>query len=195
MRSLRTGKTVIVAAILAGLAQAGPVACGSRDAQLADRGQAPDFRLPRYDGGKVSLSGLLQKGPVVVDFWATWCAPCKRALPRYQELQDRYAQNGLTVVAISQDDPQGQSAIGPWVHSQRLTLPVLLDGRKSVAAQFKVGDLPTTFLIAPDGRIAATHVGYKDGDEARLEQEIRALLRLPPAGDAAPPRARAGAGG
>jgi peroxiredoxin len=137
------------------------------------------FELPRHGGGTVSLAGLLAQGPVVVDFWATWCAPCKRALPRYQLLQDRYGAQGVTFVAISEDDPRSQARIGPYLQAQGLTLAVALDGDGRVAKQFGVSDLPTTFVIAPQGRVVAKHVGYSDGDEHELERLIRGQLGLP----------------
>jgi peroxiredoxin len=161
---------------------------------LGDHGRAPQFQAERYDGGRVALRELLQKGPVIVDFWATWCVPCKRALPHYQALQQRYAERGVAVLLISLDDPRSQPKIGPYVKSQKLTLPVLLDAQKQVSRLFQVSDIPSTFLISPTGRIVAVHVGYNDGDEALLERELRELLGLPPLPEQATPVAPAPGG-
>lgn len=157
---------------------------GTVDAAAAGtpaRGQAPNFQLPRHGGGRISLGELRAKGPVVVDFWATWCAPCKRALPRYQMLQDRYAAHGVTIVAVSEDDPRSQAKIEPYLQAQGLTLAVALDPDGRVAKEFGVSDLPTTFLVGTAGQIVAKHVGYVDGAEQTLEAALRAQLGLPAA--------------
>jgi peroxiredoxin len=153
--------------------------------KLKDLGEAPHFTLEAYSGRRVTLTQVLQDGPAVIDFWATWCSPCREALPQLQALHEKYSERGLTVLAISQDDPRSQPKIGPFVRSQRLTFPVLLDGDHRVARLWRVSTLPTTFLVDPSGRIVALHRGYRDGDERILEDEILALLaRITAAEDA-----------
>lgn len=152
--------------------------------ELKDLGEAPDFTLPVHGGGKMTLSEVWKEGPVVVDFWATWCAPCKRALPRYQAIYDKYREQGLSILAVSQDDPRSQAKIGAFFKSQKLTFPALLDGDKKAGRLFGVQTLPVTIVISQEGRVVAVHNGYRDGDERVLERQIVELLsdRPEPAG-------------
>lgn len=144
----------------------------------ADSGEAHLFRLRTAEGGMFALKDALEKGPVILDFWATWCAPCKIALPRWQELAERYAGHGVQLVTVSQDDPRSQPKILPYLRSQGFDFPALLDGDKQVGRRYRVTSLPTTFLIAQDGTILSHHMGYREGDENAVEKELRAHLGL-----------------
>lgn len=144
----------------------------------ADLGKAHLFRLRTVEGKMFALEEALEKGPVILDFWATWCAPCKIALPRWEELAERYAEHGVQLVTVSQDDPRSQPKILPYLRSQGFEFPALLDGDKQVGRRFRVNSLPTTFLIASDGTILSHHVGYREGDEHAVEAELREHLGL-----------------
>jgi thiol-disulfide isomerase/thioredoxin len=147
---------------------------------LEDLGKAHDFRLRTADGKTFVLSEALEKGPVLLDFWATWCAPCKVAMPRWAALAERYADHGVQLVAVSQDDPRSQPKILPYMRSQGFDFPALLDGEKQVGRKYRVNNLPTTFLIGADGTIVTHHVGYREGDEHAVEAVLRELLELDP---------------
>jgi thiol-disulfide isomerase/thioredoxin len=153
---------------------------------LEDLGPAHDFRLRTADGKMFVLSEALEKGPVLLDFWATWCAPCKIAMPRWAELVERYAEHGVQLVAVSQDDPRSQPKILPYMRSQGFDFPALLDGEKQVGRKYRVSNVPTTFLIGSDGTIVTHHVGYREGDEHAVEAVLRELLELDSANGAKP---------
>ncbi len=152
-------------------------------AELQDLGPANDFKLKLYGGGNLQLSKALEKGPVLLDFWATWCAPCKKALPHYQKLYEKYAEQGFQVIAVSQDDPRSQPKIGAFFKSQKLDLPCVLDSDKQVGRKWRVQVLPTSFLIDTEGNIRMQQVGFIDGHERELEKYIRELLNLEPEAD------------
>jgi thiol-disulfide isomerase/thioredoxin len=143
-----------------------------------DPNQAPDFVLSTLDGGKIRLSEALETGPVLLDFWATWCAPCKKAMPLYAELVERYAEHGVQLLSINQDAERMQNKIAPYFEKQGFSFPALLDPKKEVASAYGVMVLPTSFLVAPDRTIAAKHVGFRLGDEKVLERELREVLGL-----------------
>jgi len=145
-----------------------------------DLGRAHDFRLRTADGKTMTLEQALTDGPILLDFWATWCAPCKVALPRWDALAKKYAEYGVRLVTISQDDPRSQPKILPYMRSQGFDFPALLDGDKQVGRKYRVSSLPTTFLIAQDGTIVTHHVGYREGDEHEVEVDLRTLLGLEP---------------
>jgi len=161
----------IAAAFAISMVLAGPALAQRRAGQES----ALDFTLDDLRGAPVTLSDVLADGPVILDFWATWCKPCRKALPRLQKLATQY-EGRARVLAISIDDPRSRTKIAPTARSLGITLPVLLDGDKTVASLYRVSSIPTTFLIAADGRIMAVHNGYRDGEIKKLESELNRLL-------------------
>ena len=137
---------------------------------------APDFRLPDLKGKQVSLKSLLSKGPVVLDFWATWCKPCVKYLPKLQKVYDKYKKDGFVVVGINEDGPRNRAKINPFIKSKRITFPILIDANSQVMRRYQIMGLPATVIIAKDGTIITVHKGYKPGDEKFLEEEIKVLL-------------------
>lgn len=140
----------------------------------ADAKPAPlDFTLKDVAGKDITLSQY--KGKVLlVDFWATWCGPCKVEIPGFVELQDTYGKRGFQVVGISVDDTPAQ--LEPYIKELKMNYPVLLGlGRDDVQDAFgPLLGLPTTFLVSRDGKICATHAGF--ADKETFEHEIKALL-------------------
>jgi thiol-disulfide isomerase/thioredoxin len=122
-----------------------------------------DVRLADYKG-KVML----------VDFWATWCGPCKIEIPGFVEFQNTYASRGFQVLGISVDDTPAQLA--PYIKEFKMNYPVLQGlGRDDVQDAFgPLAGIPTTFLISREGKICAVHAGY--ADKSTFEREIKALL-------------------
>lgn len=138
----------------------------------------PQMSLDSLEGESVAIADLAAEGPVLLDFWATWCAPCRRSMPKYQELAEKYAEAGLRVITVSQDTPRLKRRIAPAMKAMGVDLPVLLDPREELGQQLGVLSLPTTFLVAKGGEIHMAHVGFVTGDEIQLEHEIRTLLGL-----------------
>ena len=140
---------------------------------------APAFQARTLDGRVVSLAALLSRGPVVLDFWATWCRPCERSLPALQALHARYAERGVTVLAISIDGPRNWARVRPFVAAHGLTLPVAIDEDGAIAKRYRIASVPASVVIAPDGRVVRFHAGYVPGDEQALEVAVRAALGEP----------------
>ena len=136
---------------------------------------APDFTLENLHGERVTLSDVLADGPVILDFWASWCGPCRKALPALQVLAREYSDE-VTVLTVSIDDPRSRPKIGSTMRSLGLKMPVLLDSDKTVASLYRVVSVPSTFLIASDGGIVTVHSGYRDGDMRLLASELDRLL-------------------
>jgi peroxiredoxin len=132
-----------------------------------------DFTLKDVNGADVKLSSY--KGQVILlDFWATWCGPCKIEIPWFVEFHQKYKDRGFTVVGISSDDPI--ETLRPFVAEYRMNYPVLQGlGRDDVHEAFgPVYGLPTTILIDRSGRICRMHAGLKP--KAQFEKEILGLL-------------------
>jgi len=136
----------------------------------------PDFRLPDMTGKNVSLNDLLGKGPVLIDFWADYCNPCKVAMPYLHELAETY--DSLTVVLISIDAPKSQSKAKNYLKGKNYNFVTLFDSEKTLAKKLSVSNPPHTFIIDANGEIVYTHLGFEPGTEKQYEHHIRTLLGL-----------------
>jgi len=136
---------------------------------------APTFSVSSANGkGTVSLASLKGK-VVVVDFWATWCNPCKESFPKLQELYTKYQSNGLEIVGFSEDDEnQGIAEFGQ-AHGA-VKFPIGWDNGKAIAGQYKPPTMPTSFIIDKNGIVRFAHVGYHDNDQDEIEKELKTLL-------------------
>lgn len=138
---------------------------GPLDNQRPIKGSpAPDFALRDLDGNVVKLSDL--RGQVVwLNFWATWCTPCKKELPDIQKLYDEMRDRGLVVLAINKEESAGDA--GSFMASRDLSLPVLLDSDGAVYTQYRLQGLPDSFFIDRDGNIAAIYFGFLNEQKMR----------------------------
>ncbi len=137
----------------------------------------PDLRMELINGQKITLQSLLEKGPVLIDFWATWCEPCKKEMIYLDKFHETYADSGLTVLSINQDSPRSLSKVKAYIRSKRFSFLVVKDPNKQIAQKLNVQVLPTTFLVLPSGNISWQHVGYLPGDEKDIEEQILKALK------------------
>ncbi|MFO1408426.1 MAG: TlpA disulfide reductase family protein [Steroidobacteraceae bacterium] len=134
----------------------------------------PDFTLPARSGGTLSLDSL--KGQVVmVNFWATWCGPCRQEMPLLEQIQQKYEPLGFTVVGINVEPDS--AAAQTWLKGVGVTFPILFDRENTVAASFGVEGMPSTVFIDRNGTVRYVHRGYKPGDEAKYSDMIRSLVK------------------
>lgn len=135
---------------------------------------APDFKLLTFpDDSSISLKDL--KGRVVyLDFWATWCPPCRKSFPWMDEMHERYSDEGLTIIAVSID--KKRELIERFVGKMDPAFIVAHDPRGKVAKTYKLRAMPTSYLIDRDGQLTKTHMGFRNKDKKRLESTIQSLL-------------------
>jgi peroxiredoxin len=151
-------------------AAAGP-ASAVCDAKASKK--APDFELPDYTGKKVRLADY--KGKVIfVNFWATWCGPCKYEIPVFVDLQQKYGPQGLAFLGISVDDEA--AALKPFVDQYKMNYPVLVGlGREEVQEAYgPMLGIPVTVVVGRDGNMCTRYFGLRSKD--RFEADIKALL-------------------
>ena len=149
----------------------------STSAFAADK--ATDFSLRDINGVKVTLSQYAGQ-VVVLDFWATWCGPCKVELPHMQKMYDADKDKGMVVLAISSDDARTASQVKPFAMRSGYTFPVLLDTDSTVVGRYDPDKtLPQTVVIGRDGMIVKVHSGYNPGDETEIAALVDAALAVP----------------
>ena len=133
---------------------------------------APPFTLPT-DHGEVSLAQL-QGQVVYVDFWASWCGPCRKSFPWMNDLHARYGAQGLKIVAVNLDSERQLGA--KFLEKYPARFVVAYDPQGAVAETYHVAGMPTAVLIDRQGQLSYIHQGFREEDMPRLEAEIRALL-------------------
>ena len=161
---LRAFSVLVLSGLLATFAWAG-----------AASGPAPGFTLKSREGKDVSLASL--KGQVVlVNFWASWCVPCRDEMPHLEALYETYKSLGFTLVAVNvESDPANAKK---WLaENGPVTFPVLLDTKNEVSKLYHVETMPSTVVVAKDGTMRFVHHGYKAGYEGDYQNEVRQLLR------------------
>lgn len=163
----------VLLATLLGLSLVNSVALAVEEGDLA-----PDFTLPDLvaGGADFTLSDLRGK-TVYLDFWASWCAPCLRSLPLYNDLYLKYRDQGLEVIGVNIDNPAEDGLDFLEETPLDFKTPSDLDGK--VPEMYSILGMPTSFLIAPDGTVKLVHMGFRDGDLEIIESAIKEVLENP----------------
>lgn len=137
-------------------------------------GPAPDFTLQSRDGASVSLSEL--RGEVVlINFWASWCGPCRQEMPLLEALYQRYAALGFTMLGVNTDEDPANAE--QMLADHPVSFPILYDSGNEVTRLYDVIAMPSTVLVDRTGNIRYLHKGYKPGYENHYQDQIRALIR------------------
>ena len=138
---------------------------------------APDFTLANRAGGEVSLAGL--RGQVVmINFWASWCGPCRQEFPALDQIYAKYKPMGFTLVGINVESEKSDAE--RFLGGQKVSVPILFDPQNKVSGSYGVSAMPTTVLVDRQGRVRWQHRAYKPGDEAKYIEQVRAVLREKP---------------
>lgn len=136
--------------------------------------QAAPFNLPSRAGKSVALADL--KGQVVlINFWATWCGPCRKEMPLLEQIQKKYAPLGFTMVGVNvEEDTRLMEA---FLKDVPVSFPILLDPANSVSKLYNVSAMPSTVIVDRKGNVRFIHQGYQPGDEGKYQDMIRQLIR------------------
>ena len=150
------------------------VVAGTASSAIAPATTAPDFTLHAMGGPNLRLKE--QRGRVVmVNFWATWCGPCRQEMPQLNRLYEKYKSSGFVLLGVNVDDDTSKAA--EVATKLGVTFPVLLDTEKTVSKLYDLSTMPSTVIIDRDGKVRYVHRGYLAGYEDNYEKQIRELLK------------------
>ena len=136
----------------------------------------PNFRLKNLDNRVVSYNSLKGDTFTVIDFWATWCKPCVKSIPKLVEMSEEFKSKGVNFVGISVDGPRNLAKVKPFARSLGIKYPVLLDVNSDIMARLRVRAVPSMLVVNSDDEIVYYHEGYKSGEEKMIREEILKLL-------------------
>jgi cytochrome c biogenesis protein CcmG/thiol:disulfide interchange protein DsbE len=185
MSKLRTSfASLVVASSLLSLLPAcggGSSAASGGGASIAADGKhplvgapAPDFAAASVNGkGKAAVKASSGK-VLIVDFWATWCEPCKKSFPKLEELYVKFKASGMDLIAVSEDDENG--GLSDFGNTFGAKFPLVWDEGKAIAGKWQPKSMPSTFVVDKKGIVRFVHLGYHDGEEAEIEKEVKSLL-------------------
>jgi peroxiredoxin len=135
---------------------------------------APDFALKSSSGENLRLSEF-RGNVVMINFWATWCGPCRQEMPLLDELYTRYERVGFNLLGVNIDDDSRRAM--QMIEELGVNFPVLFDSRKEVSKLYEVEAMPVTVLVDREGNVRYVHHGYKPGYEEKYLDQVRSLLR------------------
>ncbi len=136
---------------------------------------APDFQLRDIDNKMIDSAKLRENGPIVINFWTTWCVPCRSEMTALKKLYEKYTPQ-VNFIAVSIDDHKTVSRVRSYAKSRKFPFIVITDPDKELAARFQASIVPTTVIVGSDGEILYFHTGYKTGDEEKVEAIILQAL-------------------
>ncbi|MDF2683639.1 MAG: thiol-disulfide oxidoreductase [Brevibacillus sp.] len=132
---------------------------------------APNFSLQQLNGPEIALGDLKGKG-VILNFWGTWCEPCKKEMPALQQQYNQFKDKGLVVLGVN----IGESpvAVEPFIKQFGVNFPILLDSDSQITKLYRIGPIPTTFFISPDGDVEEIFIGQLN--EAMISEKVKKIL-------------------
>jgi len=137
---------------------------------------APDFALPSLDGQTVRLSDFREKKAIFLNFWATWCIPCRQEMPTMDKTYQEYKSQGLEILAVSLD-AGSKSVVKNFMQELKLDFPVLLDPDMEVLRLYRMVGIPASFLIDKQGIVRHREVGYRDWTTPESRKLLETILK------------------
>ena len=135
------------------------------------------LRLNRIDGKKIQLKKYLDSGPILINFWATWCGPCKKEMIHLDRFSRQFKKNDFSILSISIDTQRSLSEVKRYVRSKKYDFEVFIDPNQQIFKRLNGNIMPTNLLIDKNGQVVWMHYGYMPGDEVVMEEEIARLLK------------------
>jgi peroxiredoxin len=172
METVMKAGTVTVCVLTLGLALAPAAALPAPAASSGSPAAA--FQLPAAAGDPVSLADL--KGQVVlINFWASWCGPCRQEMPVLDQMYRKYKAAGFTLLGVNVEPKSGDALT--FLKATPVSFPILFDTQSKVSTLYEVSGMPSTVIVDRKGNVRYVHHGYKPGDESQYLDQIRSLMR------------------
>jgi len=144
--------------------------------QIANAGKLQNFKAKNIKNKNVYYEDIKGEKLTIIDFWATWCKPCVRSIPKLVEVYNKYKDQGVQFIGINVDGNRNLPKVKPMVRSLKITYPVLLDLNNQIMNDLNITSIPYLLIVDSENNIVATHIGYRPGDEKILEEEIANFL-------------------
>ena len=136
----------------------------------------PDLEIKMLNGQRTSIYKLLKKGPLLIDFWATWCTPCKKLMVHLDDYHQKYEGEGFQVLMINQDTPRSLGKVKSYINSKKHKFLVAVDPNQQLAKKLNGQIMPSLILVNPDASIVWRHQGFMPGEEKEIQQKIELVL-------------------
>ena len=136
----------------------------------------PDLKIKLLDGSTTTIHTLVEEGPLMIDFWATWCVPCKKVMKYLDQYHQDYNEQGFKVLMINQDTPRSLAKVKSYVRAQDYQFFVGLDPSKTIARKLNGMVMPTLILVDKGGKVKWRHQGFIPGEEVEINNQIKLLL-------------------
>lgn len=163
----------IVNGLVCGIVLAGTVHASEPSPQSGSESSAAPMFSVAADSGQIDLAQF--KGKVVLlDFWASWCGPCRHSFKWLNQMQERYGAEGLVILAVNLDEDK--AAAQQFLKSNPANFLIGYDPAGKIAETYRLKGMPSSYMIDRDGRLRRTHVGFRDRDKSPLQEEIQALI-------------------
>ena len=147
---------------------------------IAQSSSAQSFLETRVKNVKGQQSNILKESGeselIVLDFWATWCKPCIKALPKIEALAKEFEENSVKFIGVNGDSPRNIAKVKPFVKTHGISYPVILDTNQEIMSELLVNAFPTLIIINREGEILYTHKGFSNGDEKIIRSKLKELL-------------------
>ena len=136
----------------------------------------PNIKFDLFNGKKISIHELINGGPLVIQFWAIWCSPCKKEMYYLDKIQDKYKDSGVNVICINTDNLKSVPKAKAYVRQKKYDLLIAADPSSQIFKKLNASVMPTTLIMDKNGQIVYTKEGYMVGDEKKVEAALKLLL-------------------
>jgi cytochrome c biogenesis protein CcmG, thiol:disulfide interchange protein DsbE len=128
------------------------------------------------EGNVTTINDITSAEILVLDFWATWCKPCVKSIPKLAELSDKYKDGDVSFIGVNEDSPRNQIKVKPFAHTLGITYPVIMDADQSIMSSLLVNAFPTLVIIDQNENVLFVHEGFVPGDEDIIENQIKKII-------------------
>ena len=139
-------------------------------------GQVQDFKAKDLNYQNTSFLKLSGEKLTLIDFWATWCKPCLKAIPKLNELHTKFKNMGVEIIGINVDSPRNSAKVKPFANAYNIKYPILRDPNSKISRDLSISAYPTLLIVDSKMNIVYTHIGFRIGDDKIIEEKIITLL-------------------